>query len=184
MKAGIKDPIAFQRGVAVYTEVNERAVTIPWKTSMRLPQPAVSRFSMSNRAKTPADHRRGRRGPQLGRWSCSGQADARHGQKARVIALLGLCCAGAVSAPAARPLPTIGSPTRILSSSRRAPAQPASGDGVRAYQTPEGTCVVFGDFLNALDVPMKIDLARRKPSAGPSRKSTGYQSMPPWCRNI
>jgi len=29
MKAGIKDPIAFQRGVAVYTEVNERAVTIP-----------------------------------------------------------------------------------------------------------------------------------------------------------
>jgi len=21
------------------------------------------------------------------------------------------------------------------------------GDGVRAYQTPEGTCVVFGDFL-------------------------------------
>ena len=30
--------------------------------------------------------------------------------------------------------------------------------GVRAYQTPEGTCLVFGDFLQALDVPMKIDL--------------------------
>ena len=29
MKAGIKDPIAVQRGVAVYTEVGERAVTIP-----------------------------------------------------------------------------------------------------------------------------------------------------------
>lgn len=29
MKAGIKDPIAVQRGVAIYTEVGERAVTIP-----------------------------------------------------------------------------------------------------------------------------------------------------------
>ncbi|QNM82115.1 carboxypeptidase regulatory-like domain-containing protein [Sphingomonas sabuli] len=33
---------------------------------------------------------------------------------------------------------------------------------VRAYQTPEGTCIVFGDFLTALDVPMKIDLGARK----------------------
>ena len=33
------------------------------------------------------------------------------------------------------------------------------GDGVRAYQTPGGTCIVFGDFLTTLDVPMKIDLA-------------------------
>ena len=32
------------------------------------------------------------------------------------------------------------------------------GDGVRAYATPSGTCIVFGDFLSALDVPMKIDL--------------------------
>ncbi|MEO8141174.1 MAG: carboxypeptidase regulatory-like domain-containing protein [Sphingomicrobium sp.] len=32
------------------------------------------------------------------------------------------------------------------------------GDGVRAYATPGGTCIVFGDFLTALDVPMKIDL--------------------------
>src|SRR5215210_1949253 len=36
------------------------------------------------------------------------------------------------------------------------------GDGVRAYNTPEGTCVVLGDFLTALDVPMKIDLGARK----------------------
>ena len=28
------------------------------------------------------------------------------------------------------------------------------GDGVRAYATPEGTCILFGDFLTALDVPM------------------------------
>ena len=38
------------------------------------------------------------------------------------------------------------------------------GDGVRAYNTPEGTCVNFGDFLSALDVPMKIDLAAKKAS--------------------
>ena len=35
------------------------------------------------------------------------------------------------------------------------------GDGVRAYNTPEGTCVVLGDFLATLDVPMKIDLAAK-----------------------
>jgi hypothetical protein len=38
------------------------------------------------------------------------------------------------------------------------------GDGVRAYQTPEGTCVVFGDFLATLDLPMKIDLQAKKAS--------------------
>ena len=32
------------------------------------------------------------------------------------------------------------------------------GDGVRAYPTPEGTCIVLGDFLTTLDVPMRIDL--------------------------
>ncbi len=38
------------------------------------------------------------------------------------------------------------------------------GDGVRAYQTPEGTCIIFGDFLTALDLPMKIDLEARRAS--------------------
>ncbi|QIL01540.1 carboxypeptidase regulatory-like domain-containing protein [Sphingomonas sinipercae] len=38
------------------------------------------------------------------------------------------------------------------------------GDGVRAYATPEGTCIVFGDFLATLDVPMKIDLTAKKAS--------------------
>jgi hypothetical protein len=38
------------------------------------------------------------------------------------------------------------------------------GDGVRAYATPEGTCVVLGDFLTTLDVPVKVDLAARKAS--------------------
>jgi hypothetical protein len=38
------------------------------------------------------------------------------------------------------------------------------GDGVRAYATPEGTCVLLGDLLAALDVPMRIDLGARKAS--------------------
>jgi hypothetical protein len=38
------------------------------------------------------------------------------------------------------------------------------GDGVRAYNTPEGTCVVLGDFLTTLDVPMRIDLTAKKAS--------------------
>ena len=38
------------------------------------------------------------------------------------------------------------------------------GDGVRAYSTPSGPCLVFGDFLTALDVPMKIDLEASRAS--------------------
>ena len=38
------------------------------------------------------------------------------------------------------------------------------GDGVRAYNTPDGTCVVLGDFLTTLDVPMKVDLASKRAS--------------------
>ena len=38
------------------------------------------------------------------------------------------------------------------------------GDGVRAYKTPEGTCVVLGDFLTTLDVPIHIDLTAKKAS--------------------
>ncbi|HET7816158.1 MAG TPA: carboxypeptidase-like regulatory domain-containing protein [Sphingomicrobium sp.] len=38
------------------------------------------------------------------------------------------------------------------------------GEGVRAYTTPEGACIVLGDFLAALDVPMKIDLGAKKAS--------------------
>lgn len=45
------------------------------------------------------------------------------------------------------------------------------GDGVRAYGTPEGTCVVLGDFLTTLDVPMRIDLAAKKASGWAFRES-------------
>src|SRR4051812_12435778 len=40
------------------------------------------------------------------------------------------------------------------------------GDGVRAYNAPEGTCVVLGDFLTTLDVPVKVDL--------PAKRATGW----------
>ena len=45
------------------------------------------------------------------------------------------------------------------------------GDGVRAYNTPEGTCVVLGDFVNTLDVPIRIDLGARKASGWAFRES-------------
>jgi hypothetical protein len=45
------------------------------------------------------------------------------------------------------------------------------GDGVRAYRTPQGTCLVFGDFLTTLDVPMKIDLSAKKASGWAFRES-------------
>jgi len=38
------------------------------------------------------------------------------------------------------------------------------GEGVRAYNAPQGTCVVLGDFLTTLDVPMKIDLVAKRAS--------------------
>ena len=45
------------------------------------------------------------------------------------------------------------------------------GDTVRAYNPPEGTCVVLGDFLTALDVPMRIDLTARKASGWAFKES-------------
>lgn len=45
------------------------------------------------------------------------------------------------------------------------------GDGVRAYNAPEGTCVVLGDFLTALDVPMHIDISAKKASGWAFKES-------------
>ena len=45
------------------------------------------------------------------------------------------------------------------------------GDSVRAYNAPEGTCVVLGDFLTALDVPMRIDLTAKKASGWAFKES-------------
>jgi hypothetical protein len=45
------------------------------------------------------------------------------------------------------------------------------GDTVRAYNPPEGPCVVLGDFLTALDVPMRIDLTAKKASGWAFRET-------------
>ena len=47
------------------------------------------------------------------------------------------------------------------------------GDGVRAYPTPEGTCVILGDFLTTLDLPVRIDLEARTAAGWASRSSRG-----------
>ena len=85
------------------------------------------------------------------------------GKKLAAIALLGLCCAGGIGASAATPVAETWSADPeaqflldVQLRSRRL------GEGVRAYDTPTGTCVIFGDFLSTLDVPMKIDLPARK----------------------
>jgi hypothetical protein len=89
------------------------------------------------------------------------------GKKLAATALLGLCCAGGMGASAATPVAETWSADPeaqflldVQLRSRRL------GDGVRAYDTPTGTCVIFGDFLSTLDVPMKIHL--------PSRKAVGW----------
>jgi hypothetical protein len=45
------------------------------------------------------------------------------------------------------------------------------GDTVRAYNPPEGPCVVLGDFLTAVDVPMRIDITQKKASGWAFKES-------------
>jgi hypothetical protein len=45
------------------------------------------------------------------------------------------------------------------------------GDTVRAYNPPEGPCVVLGDFVKALDLPMRVDLAAGKASGWAFREN-------------
>src|SRR3982751_5233719 len=87
--------------------------------------------------------------------------------------LLALCAgAGAASVPASLPQPRAWSADPddqfLLDVNIR---QLRLGEGVRAYNTPEGTCVVLGDFLTTLDVPMKVDLAAKKASGWAFKES-------------
>ena len=45
------------------------------------------------------------------------------------------------------------------------------GDGVRAYPTPEGVCVLLGDVIATLDVPIRIDLAAKTAKGWAFRES-------------
>src|SRR5688572_11228765 len=78
---------------------------------------------------------------------------------------MALASAGAIGASAAAPAPSqwVAEPDDqfLLDVSIR---QLRLGDGVRAYPTTEGTCIVLGDFLTTLDLPMRIDLGSRTAS--------------------
>src|SRR5689334_39205 len=92
----------------------------------------------------------------------------------RKAAALFALCGGAVGASAPPPAPAAASWTAdpedqfLLDVNIR---QLKLGDGVRAYNTPEGTCVVLGDFLTTLDVPMRIDLTAKKASGWAFKES-------------
>ncbi|HEX6661542.1 MAG TPA: hypothetical protein VF067_06715 [Sphingomicrobium sp.] len=101
----------------------------------------------------------------------------------RKVAMLLALCAGGVSASTPSPQPASAwsadpDSQFLLDVNIR---QLKLGDGVRAYTTPEGTCVVLGDFLTTLDVPMKIDLAAKKASGWAfkekNRISIDYRAM-------
>jgi hypothetical protein len=80
----------------------------------------------------------------------------------RAAALLALACVGSVGSTASIPPVqawTANPDDQFLLEVRL--HQYRLGQGVRAYQTPTGTCVMFGDFLTTLDVPMRIDLAKK-----------------------
>ena len=93
------------------------------------------------------------------------------------LTLLALASAGAIGASAAAPAtrPWVADPDDqfLLDVNIR---QLRLGDGVRAYPTPEGTCVVLGDFLTTLDVPMHIDLDTRKASGWAFKERTASKS--------
>ena len=83
----------------------------------------------------------------------------------RLAALAALGCTGAIGASASIPVAggwTANADDQFLLDVRI--RQLRLGEGVRAYNTPEGACIVLGDFLTTLDVPMKIDLTARKAS--------------------
>ena len=92
----------------------------------------------------------------------------------RKTAMLLALCAGSLAASAPAPAPTAAPWTAdpdeqfILDVSIR---QLRLGDTVRAYNPPEGPCVVLGDFLTALDVPMRIDLGAKKASGWAFKES-------------
>ncbi len=90
----------------------------------------------------------------------------------RAVELAVLAVAGAVAAVASTPVGDTWAADPddqfLLDVNLR---QHRLGDGVRAYNTPSGTCIMFGDFLTTLDVPMKIDLAAKKASGWAFKES-------------
>ena len=78
-----------------------------------------------------------------------------------MAALLAFAWAGAGASVAGSPTPFAVDPEAqyMLDVGIR---QLRLGEGVRGYPTPEGACLVLGDMINVLDVPLTIDLAAKK----------------------
>ena len=79
--------------------------------------------------------------------------------------LIALACAGGVasyaSAPTADGFKIDAEAQYLLDVNIR---QLRLGDGVRGYPTPEGSCLLLGDMVTVLDLPLKVDLEARKAS--------------------
>jgi hypothetical protein len=85
--------------------------------------------------------------------------------------LLALCASGAgqSATPSAAPAWTANPDEQFLLDVHI--RQLRLGDGVRAYNAPEGPCVVLGDFLTTLDVPVHVDLAAKRASGWAFKES-------------
>lgn len=97
------------------------------------------------------------------------------GRRARLwklASLLALGCAGAVgaSAPDLSTEPWVADPESqfLLDVSIR---RTRLAEPVRAYPTPEGACILFGDFVKTLDVPVEVDLAAKRASGWAFREA-------------
>ena len=80
-----------------------------------------------------------------------------------MAALLAFAWAGAGASVAESPKPFAVDPEAqyLLDVGIR---QMRLGEGVRGFPTPTGTCLMLGDMIQVLDVPIKVDLAARKAS--------------------
>jgi hypothetical protein len=78
-------------------------------------------------------------------------------------ALMALACVGAAASFAEAPKPFAVDPESqyLLDVNIR---QLRLGEGVRGYPTPEGSCLLLGDMVTVLDLPVKVDLAARRAS--------------------
>jgi len=91
-------------------------------------------------------------------------------RKFGIAALLAFAVAGAAVSSADSPKPfVIDSDSQYLLDVNI--RQLRLGEGVRGYPTPEGSCLLLGDMVTVLDLPLKVDLATRKASGWAFREN-------------
>ncbi len=77
--------------------------------------------------------------------------------------LLALACAGAAVSFAEAPRPFAIDPESqyLLDVNIR---QLRLGEGVRGFPTPEGSCLLLGDMVTVLDLPVKVEYLEKTPT--------------------